>query len=340
MAKLTKYQLAMADGPKARSIEEVREHSDVASIATYFEDGRLQRWLLANYLDDEAKKVGEIKELFDSENKKLKVQNIHKLYESLELGKVDEKEIYAYLENQPEVKTNTVCFEVEDDSSVKEELKKHIYPDTKLEDWSISFEEVDETTRFVELQNKVLDLYTSYKLKNDNSFYNRISYLIYQMEKTASITFYDIICMKEKIEATKSIDDVIKFGKYKWNVIRKDEKQAFLLCSQIITTMNWFPDGSHILDWLNTTFIEDSFSASEISLILDSNEKKVFIPSVEDILPLVAKDRLRKLNGEKYPSNWWLDCAAIVNNQGGIVKGANTSNMFGIVPAIIVKSGI
>ncbi len=340
MAKLIKFPLAMADGTKARSIEELREHSDVASIATYFEDGRLQRWLLANYLDDEAKKVEDIKELFDSENKKLKVQNIHKLYESLELGKVDEKQISDYLDNKIEVETNTVNFEVEDDSSIKEKIKKFIHTETKLDDWFISCEEVDETTRFVELQNKVLDLYSSYKLKNDNSFYNRISYLIYQMEKTASINFYDIICMKEKIEATKSIDDVIKFGKYKWNVIRKDEKQAFLLCSQIITTMNWFPDGSHILDWLNTTFIEDSFSASEISLILDSNEKKVFIPSVEDISPLVSKDRLRKLNGEKYPSNWWLDCAAIVNNIGGIVKGVNTSNMFGIVPAIIVKAGI
>lgn len=57
MAKVVKFPLAMADGTKARTLDELREHADVTSIATYYNDGRLQRWLMANYCEDEASKI-------------------------------------------------------------------------------------------------------------------------------------------------------------------------------------------------------------------------------------------------------------------------------------------
>lgn len=350
MAKLIKFPLAMADGTKARSIEELREHSDVASIATYFEDGRLQRWLLANYLDDEAKKVEEIKEFFDSENKKLKVQNIHKLYESLELGKVDEKQISVYLENQQEVKTNIVSFEVEDDSSVREELKKHIYPGTNLENWLVSFEEVDDNNQYVKLLNKKTDLYGSYKIKKDNNIYSRIAFLIYQMEKSENSNLDRIMNLNKKIAE----ESEIQFGKYNWNVLRVEGNQAYLLCSQIVNKMSWKYIGTeyslllqwdsnfnstNIREWLNTDFIDNSFSDEELSLIEDKGTNKVFLPSSKDLELLSAKSRRRSLEGEKLETYWCSDCT-IVDKNGGIQSNCDRHALYGVVPAIIVKIGI
>ena len=54
MAKLIKFPLGMAVGTKVRTIEELREHADVASIASYYEDGKLYRWLMANYQESKA----------------------------------------------------------------------------------------------------------------------------------------------------------------------------------------------------------------------------------------------------------------------------------------------
>ncbi len=334
MAKLIKFPLAMGDGTKARSIEELREHSDVASIATYFEDGRLQRWLLANYLDDEAKEVEDIKQQFDSENKKIKVQNIHKLYEALELGKVDEKEIYAYLENQPEVKTDTVSFEVEDDSSVKEELKKHIYPDTKLEDWSISFEEVDDNNQFVQLLNKESNLYASYKIKKDNNTYSRIAFLIYQMEKSENLRFDIIMNLRNEILSGESI---VHFGKYDWNIVKTEGKQALLLCTSIVKKMI---GGRRIIDWLNSDFVNNSFSEDETSLLVDTPRGKVFLPSERDIELIPASERCRCSDSENQIKYWWLSNSTVVDKRGNIIPFYDEHSLNGVVPAIIVTFDI
>ena len=57
MAKLIKFPLEMADGTKARNLDELKEHADIASIASYYKDGRLKRWLSCNYLAEKAEEV-------------------------------------------------------------------------------------------------------------------------------------------------------------------------------------------------------------------------------------------------------------------------------------------
>ena len=52
-----KIPLKMSDGTAVRTIEELREHFDLADVLGYYEGGRLTRWLSDGYYDEEAEKV-------------------------------------------------------------------------------------------------------------------------------------------------------------------------------------------------------------------------------------------------------------------------------------------
>lgn len=54
MAKKIKFALAMKDGVKVRTLNELREHFDLEKIVAYFLDGKLQKWLKDHYYDEEA----------------------------------------------------------------------------------------------------------------------------------------------------------------------------------------------------------------------------------------------------------------------------------------------
>ncbi len=61
MARKVKFALEMADGTKVRSnLEELREHFDIESIASYYLSGKLLEWLEDRYYDDEAAKIEEL----------------------------------------------------------------------------------------------------------------------------------------------------------------------------------------------------------------------------------------------------------------------------------------
>ena len=61
MARKVKFALEMADGTKVRSnLEELREHFDMESIASYYLSGKLLEWLEDRYYDDEATKIEEL----------------------------------------------------------------------------------------------------------------------------------------------------------------------------------------------------------------------------------------------------------------------------------------
>ena len=61
MARKIKFALEMADGTKVRSnLEELREHFDMESIASYYLSGKLLEWLEDRYYDDEAAKIEEL----------------------------------------------------------------------------------------------------------------------------------------------------------------------------------------------------------------------------------------------------------------------------------------
>lgn len=60
MAAIIKFPLKMADGAQVKTIEELREHFDLADVLRYYNDGRLCKWLRAWYYDDEAGKVEQL----------------------------------------------------------------------------------------------------------------------------------------------------------------------------------------------------------------------------------------------------------------------------------------
>ena len=57
MARI-KTPLLMADGEKVRTMEELREHFDIASVLGYYDSGKLREWLENYYYDKEADGVG------------------------------------------------------------------------------------------------------------------------------------------------------------------------------------------------------------------------------------------------------------------------------------------
>ncbi len=59
MAKI-KSPLLMADGARVRTMEELREHFDIASVLAYYDSGKLHEWLENYYYDEEADEIGKL----------------------------------------------------------------------------------------------------------------------------------------------------------------------------------------------------------------------------------------------------------------------------------------
>ena len=60
MARKVKFPLKLADGTEARTLEELKEHFDIESVAGYFSDGSLLVWLQSRYYDEEADKISKL----------------------------------------------------------------------------------------------------------------------------------------------------------------------------------------------------------------------------------------------------------------------------------------
>ncbi|GHS87051.1 hypothetical protein AGMMS49957_06250 [Synergistales bacterium] len=54
MAKIIKFPLLMADGTQARTLDDLKEHFDIASVLRYYFDGKFQKWLEDRYYEEEA----------------------------------------------------------------------------------------------------------------------------------------------------------------------------------------------------------------------------------------------------------------------------------------------
>jgi len=57
MAKKERFPLEMADNAQVKSLEELREHFDLASVLRFYTNGKLLEWLSDRYYEDEADKV-------------------------------------------------------------------------------------------------------------------------------------------------------------------------------------------------------------------------------------------------------------------------------------------
>ena len=85
MAKLIKFPLEMANGTKVRTLEDLKEHYDIASVIKYYKDGRLLRWLKANYQDEIAENL--------QESEKQSLRNIFSVLELPEPSDEDLKNV-------------------------------------------------------------------------------------------------------------------------------------------------------------------------------------------------------------------------------------------------------
>lgn len=71
MATKIKFPLKMADGSQVRTIEELREHFDLAAILGYYNSGRLSEWLIDRYYEAEAEKIKTLDSSSEEFKKKL-----------------------------------------------------------------------------------------------------------------------------------------------------------------------------------------------------------------------------------------------------------------------------
>lgn len=57
MPKKIRFPLKLADGAQARSLEELKEHFDLASVLEHYSSGKLLTWLQDRYIESEAQAV-------------------------------------------------------------------------------------------------------------------------------------------------------------------------------------------------------------------------------------------------------------------------------------------
>lgn len=356
MAKLVKFPLALADGTKARTLEELREHADIASIIQYFDDNRLQRWLLANYLDDEAHKIKSVQESIKDEHNKLVELKARKVYDALGIPCPDDAQLKAYAENSAqslgEQKTRGFAFDAEDEPDLKAAVSKFVGSGVNLSEWNIAAEETEEDDVFqVLLENKNEGIFAEHTVKKDDKFYEVIAEIIKKTEKLAPKTLHNAIALRKLIEATpESINgDSIQFGKYKWNVVKKGKTTALLVCECAVAKRRWDKvhvtsgtlalvlagsfagegvnsrlvseasdsKNSSIWEWLNEDFLKEAFSPEEIALLHENMDgDKITLLSEKDCDSFVPNQRTKKLKDTGKFVHWWTGDGKIIDDRG------------------------
>ena len=194
MAKLIKFPLEMEDGTKARSIEELREHADIASLIACYKNGKLQRWLLANCLDDE---VDKIKSINDSDNKRCmesKQLSLKDIVTALGISSINEAQIAEYDFNEAgetlkEKLSGNYAVEIEDDAELKSKLKSLVSNnEIDLDEWKICMDKSEkENSKVVCIQNKNSGLFVSFDLKDDETLNKTIISSLKNLKKLKSV---------------------------------------------------------------------------------------------------------------------------------------------------------
>lgn len=171
MAKLIKFPLSLADGTKARSLEELREHADIQSLAGYYRDGKLQRWLVANYLDEENSKIESIRDLYVKKSVESGFNELKELTQALGINSISEEQIANY--NQETSKAPCV----EDDEEIKEKLKPYVEgTDIDLDDWAVSVSE-SENEGYLSffVQSTKMNISTTIDLRDGDKTYRKLA---------------------------------------------------------------------------------------------------------------------------------------------------------------------
>ena len=173
MAKLIKFPLSLADGTKARSLEELREHADIQSLAGYYRDGKLQRWLVANYLDEENSKIESIRDLYVKKSVESGFNELKELTQALGINSISEEQIAKY--NKDMYASKAPC--VGDDDEIKEKLKPYVNgTDIDLDDWAVSVSQAeDEGCLSFFVQSTKMNISTAIDLRDGDKTYKKLA---------------------------------------------------------------------------------------------------------------------------------------------------------------------
>lgn len=157
MAKLIKFPLEMANGAKVRTLEDLKEHYDIASVIKYYKDGRLLRWLKSNYQDEIAENL--------QESEKQSLRNIFSVLELPEPSDEDLKNVD--LRNISDTENSTAT----ENENLKAEIKKHLKDTSLLDDWKIFQNESDTKDKCViEFENEKLQTFTGKTFEKRENF--------------------------------------------------------------------------------------------------------------------------------------------------------------------------
>ena len=111
MRKKIKFQLNMADGTQARTLEELREHFDLASVLGYYDDGKLYDWLSNRYCDAEAEGIAALDPSAEDFMQQL-CNVLGVTYSESEAANIDLSQIVARNERYQRLKTFTADDEI------------------------------------------------------------------------------------------------------------------------------------------------------------------------------------------------------------------------------------
>ena len=158
MAKIIQFPLEMADGAKVRTLEELQEHYDIASVIKYYKDGRLQRWLKANYEDEIAENLQESEK-----------QSLKNIFSVLKLSEPSDEDL-------KNVDLRSFDGTTTEDEKLKTEIKKHFKDTSQLDDWKIFQNESDTKDKCViEFENEKLQTFTGKTFEKGENFANDVA---------------------------------------------------------------------------------------------------------------------------------------------------------------------
>ena len=106
MAKKIKFPLKMSDGAQVRTLEELREHFDIASVLSYYADGRLVEWLTDRHYEDKAEKATALDSSANDFKQSL-CEILEVTYSEEDVASVDLSDISAKNKRREELKKHT-----------------------------------------------------------------------------------------------------------------------------------------------------------------------------------------------------------------------------------------
>ena len=242
-------------------------------------------------------------------------------------------------------------YEVENDPSLREEVKKNLHKDIKIEDWNIACSETKNPDfKQIFLENKKDDLFLSFKIEQNNLFYKRIaSFLCNSINSLTSSKELSDDSVKEEISIIflNSVKSVVFFANKKWSIQKHNADEALLLCCSPISQSNAEGISSILDDFyinnftsqerkalvsLNTSslFNKSSLEESPRRVVNNNNSLKVFLMSKRLVSELLSQQ------DRQFGNNWWLS-DGFVRGGGGMRDNFSSQDKFDVVPAIIIS---